>query len=378
MICPNCAREIVPQPACPHCEWAIPNPPGSAPIGDAFQPAKSQSGVTPLKTSFSVVAAVLAWLLSAACWYVIATTSLLVTVRKYGSLSAEAYGYLIGSLIGAFLLPLLGVTLYYRKRLPQAPVHRKVLVVSVLSLLLSVFALQGNHSLPVNLTSDRASRLAQEGAGLLPASPDQSIWDASVRSFFAEVKEHNSQYVAESGALDQSALTGMYSAESFRDRARMEKIMAELRATLAVDEKYSSIEPLIERMESRVRAVDAPKSAKEQFLEGFTSGSRKKLSERTEIIAKEKAWVQASIDLYEFTFAKKPSYFLRGEKLVFLNTDLASEFDLRMKKVETLRTDFLQAKENFDKSQKEGLAKLNLKPSDVGNPPETSLATKPK
>jgi hypothetical protein len=378
MICPNCAREIVPQPACPHCQWAIPTPSESAPIGDAFLPAKSKTAWARLKTPFSVVATVLAWLLSAACWYVIAITSLLVTVRKYGSLSAEAYGYLIGSFIGTFLLPLLGVTLYYRKRLPRVPVHRKVLVISVLSLLLSVFVFQGNHSLPVNLTSDRASRLAQEGAGLVPASPDQSIWDASVRSFFAEVKEHNRQYVAEAGALDQSALTGMYSAESFRDRARMEKIMAQLRANLAVDEKYSSIEPLIERMESRVRAVDAPKSAKEQFLEGFTSGTRKKLSERTEIIAREKAWVQASIDLYEFTFAKKPSYFLRGEKLVFRDDGLASEFDLRIKKAETLRTDFLQAKENFDNSQKEGLAKLKLKPSDVGNPPETPLATKPK
>jgi hypothetical protein len=212
----------------------------------------------------------------------------------------------------------------------------------------------------------------------LPASPDQSIWDASVRSLFADIAEFNRQYVAEAGALDQSALTGMYSAESFRDRARMEKIMSQLHAGLAVDEKYSSIEPLLDRMKARVRSVDAPNSTKEHFLQGITSGVREELSERTEITSKEKAWIQASIDLYEFTFAKKPSYFLRDEKLVFVDADLASEFDLRIKKAETLRTDFLQAKENFDKSQKEGLGKLNLKPSDLGVPSETPLASKPR
>jgi len=330
-----------------------------------------------MKTPVRVVAAVLAWLLSALCWYVIVIAGLLSTVHSYGSLSSEAYGYLFGRLVAAFLLPLIGVTLYYRKRVPRPPVRRRVLVVSALSLLFSVLAFFGNHSLGVNLTVERAAKLAQEGARLLPASPDQTIWDASVRSLFADFAAFNRQYLAEVGALDQSAFTGMYSAESFRDPARMEKILSQLHAALAVDEKYSSIEPIFERMKARVRSLDVPESVKEEFLRGFISGAGESLSRRTEITSKEKAWILASIDLYEFTLAQKSSYFLQDEKLMFRDADLASQFDRKMNKAETLRNDFLQAKEAFDQSQKEGLGKLNLKPSDLGLPSETPLTSKP-
>ncbi len=364
MNCPVCGAEIPSgSNLCPKC--ILGDPIASSTPSPGPQPASPRA----VRQS-AWAARVGAWFLSAVGWYFIVMFSLLTAVDKYG--------FLVGWYIVVLLFPLIGVTLYYRNRIPKLPMHRRVLVVSAWALLLSIITVQGNRSLGVNLTTDRVGRLAQEGAGLLPTSPDQSVWDASVRSLSADIAEFNRQYVAEAGALDQSALTGIYSAESFRDRARMEKIMSQLHAALAVDEKYSSIEPLLERMKARVRAVDAPNSAKVHFLEGITSGVGEELSKRTEITSKEKAWIQASIDLYEFTFAKKSSYFLRDEKLVFRDADVASEFDLRIKKAETLRTDFLQAKENFDKFQKERLGKLNLKPSDLGVPSETPLANKPK
>jgi len=256
--------------------------------------------------------------------------------------------------------------------MPRPTIHRRVLVISATALALAIFSYRnsyGNRRFTGYLTVERGDALAKEGAGLAPPTPDQSIWDGPVRQFFGDIAKFNRQYIAEADALDQSALEGLYSTDSFRDRTRMEKILSQLRAIRDVDQKYSSIEPIIEQMEARVRALDAPDSVKEQFLDGFTSGSEV-LVNRTEVTSKEEAWMQASIELYTFTIAKKSSYFIRDNRLVFQDTAALSEFQMRMKKAEALRDDALRAKNSFDESNRKTLDKLKLRPSDLGMPSE--------
>ena len=165
---------------------------------------------------------------------------------------------------------------------------------------------------------------------------------------------------------------------SFRERARMERILSQLRAAEAVDEKYGSLEPLLERMRARVRAVDAPDGTKEEFLKGFTSSANEGLARRTELTAKEKAWVQASIDLYESAMAAKPSYYIRNGKLIFQSAEAVAEFDGKMKKAQDLRGEFLSANEAFEKTKREGFSKLKLQPSDLGVPDEAPAKDKDK
>jgi len=352
MECPACHRDVpVGSNICPNCRTCITG--SQATLTD--HQASSGSAVKPS----AWLTRIGAWLLSAVCWYVALVFSLLKTTRAYRSSQAEAITYLVTFCVATFVTPLIAVTLCYRKRIPRPTVHRRVLVISALALALAIFSYRGSPSLG-NVTNERAVALAKEAAGLAPLTPDQSVWDGPVRQLFADLAKFKGQYIAEADALDQSALEGLYSTDSFRDRARMEKIVSQLRATKDVDQKYSSIEPIIEQMKSRVRALDAPDSVKEQFLNDFTSSATEGLVKRTEATSKEEAWMQASIELYEFTIAKKPSYSIRDNRLVFQDTAALSEFQMRMKKAEALGDDVFRAKDGLDESNRKALDKLKL------------------
>lgn len=364
MECPACHGDV---PAgsniCPNCRTHIPAAQTTA-LRDRQAPFSSAAKPSVWLTRIG------AWLLSAVCWYAVFVLSLVKTTRAYHSSQAEAIGYFAGSCGFAFVIPLIAVTLYYRKRIPRPTVHRRVLVMSALALVLAIFSYGGSRSLG-NLTNERAATLAKEAAGVAPPTPDQSVWDGPVRQFFADLAKFNRQYIAEADALDQSVLKDLYSVGSFRDRERMEKTLSQLRATRDVDQKYSSIEPIIEQMKSRVRALDAPDSVKEQFLNGFTSSATEVLVKRADVTSKEEAWMQASIELYEFMIAKKPSYFIRENRLVFQDTPALSEFQMRMKKAEALRDDALRTKDSFDELNRKTLDKFKLRPSDFGTPSDT-------
>jgi len=281
-------------------------------------------------------------------------------------------------MLASFLLPLIGAFVYYRKRTPRSPIHQKVLLVSAFAMGFSILASSGSDFSSIGPTKERVGILAKEGAGLLPVSQDHSVWDSPVRSSFADVADFSRRYREETSQLDQSALGGLYSAESFRDSKQMEKVLTQLHALLALEEKYASLDPIFERNRARIRSVDAPDSAKDRVLAAVNSSAQKGLANRSALYAKEKAWIQSSIDLYEFTLAKRASYALRDGKLVFKDQTVMSEFNQRLKDALGRKADTLQAKEDFDKLQKEGLREFNLQPSDMGFPPETPPANKPK
>jgi hypothetical protein len=151
MNCPVCGAEISSgSNLCPKCIL-------SDPIASST-PFAGQQPASPRAVRQSAWAARAgAWFMSAVGWYFIVMFSLLTAIRKYGSLSDHAIAFLVGWYIVVLLFPLIGVTLYYRNRVPKLPMHSGVLAVSAWALLLSIFAVQGNRSLPVNLTSDRAA-----------------------------------------------------------------------------------------------------------------------------------------------------------------------------------------------------------------------------
>jgi len=319
-----------------------------------------------------------AWTLSAACWYFIVMMNLIIIIRTYGHFSAETSVRFVVIILANSLLPLIGVFLYYRKRTPRPPIHRKVLLVSVFAMVFSSLPYRGSWLSPTSLTKERIGILAKEGAGLLPVSQDQSVWDSQARSFFADIADFSRRYHEEANQLDQSTLRGLYSAESFRDSKQMEKVLTQLHALLAVEEKYASMDPILKRNEARIRSMDAPDSAKDQFLMGVSSSAKETLANRSALYAKEEVWIRSSIDLYDFTLAKRASYSLRDGKLVFKDRTVMSEFNRRLKDALGRKADTLQAKENFEKLQKAGLREFNLQPSDMGFPPETPPANKPK
>jgi len=320
------------------------------------------------------------WVLTVACWYIIAMMNLVI-IGRYGPHTiepAERFTRLIAAIFVNCLLPLIGVFLYYRKRVQRPPIHRKVLLVSAFAMVFSYLPYRGSYYSAASLTKDRIGTLAKEGAGLLPASPNQSIWDSAIRANFADIAEFSRRYNKEVGELDQSTLGGVFSAESFRDSKHMEKALTQLQALLALEQKYSSLDPIFERNKARIRSLDAPESAKEQIIAGLNNSvTQNELADRRAIYAKEEAWIRSSIDLYEFALAKRASYSLQNGKLVFKDAITMSDFNRRLKDAHGLRADALLAGETFQKHRKEYLHELNLQPWDMELPPEIERADKP-
>ena len=172
MNCPLCAREIPQNPtACPN------RSPVSAPVSEVMAAPLSPSGARPVNRH-SWAFRLGAWVLPVACWYIVMMN--LVIIGRYGPLTiepAERFTRLIAAIFVNFLLPLIGVFLYYRKRVQRPPIHRKVLLVSAFAMVFSFLPHRGSYYSAASLTKDRIGTLAKEGAGLLPASPNQSIWD---------------------------------------------------------------------------------------------------------------------------------------------------------------------------------------------------------
>jgi len=361
MICPNCAREIVPQTVCPHCQWTIPNPSGSPPPGDAFQPAKRQSFLSRLKTPVLVVCTLFTWALLLGINY-------LRAIHYAGVMNAHAAVYMISGILALLLLAWLVIFLVDKVRHKESSAAAKAFRIPYVAVFFSLLAFTGStRDSGTGATADakrQMGNLIKEAAGKQPQTANTHWWDGPSRDFFHEMMVMNQQYSAEVAQLDQSALTDLYSPRSYSSKKGMGKIVVQLQATLAVGEKYSSLDPFLKSVENRVRAVDAPEAEKEDFLKGLKESTSRSLGPRNETFRTEKNWLEASIDLYEFTSAHSSEYAVRGGKLYFRNAAAQEGFTSRQSKAISLRSEFLKAQHLAEVAQKNAMGDLGVSPSD--------------
>jgi hypothetical protein len=362
MICPYCAREIVLQPICPHCQWAIPNPQGSAPTGDAFLPAKRQSFLSRLQTPVLVVFTLLTWALLLGINY-------LRAIHWAGAMDAHAASYMIGGILTALLLAWLVIFLVDKARHKESSNAAKAFRIAYVAVFFSILAVNGStRDSGAGGTGDvkrEMGSLIKEAAGKQPQSADAHWWDGPSRDFFHDIIVMNQQYTAEVAKLDQSALKDLYSPGSYSRKKGMEKIVTQLQSALAVDEKYSSLDPLLQAVEKRVRAADAPEAEKEGFLKGLKESAAKTLAPRNETFRTEKNWMEATIDLYQFTVDHSAEYAVRGGKLYFQNAAAQEGFTSRQSKALALQEEFLKAQHGAEAVQKSVQSEFGVSPSDL-------------
>jgi hypothetical protein len=210
----------------------------------------------------------------------------------------------------------------------------------------------------------RMGELMREAAGTKPLSANKRWTDGPTRDFFRDILEMNQQYSAEAAALDSSAIKDLYSAESYSGKPHMEKVVEQLQAALAVDEKYASLEPIMKRMEDRIADVKVSAAAKQEFLKGMEENFEKSVAPRNELLRTERVWMKSTIDLYEFAIAHSPEYSIKGKKLYFRNDAAREEFVSRQSEAMAQHKDFLKAKAAFEQSRKDKMGQAGLSPSD--------------
>jgi hypothetical protein len=305
--------------------------------------------------------AVPAWLLTIAIGYFRAT-------RWAGGMNAESFGYMMGSCLTAGLLSLLVVFLVNRSRQEKLDGARKHLALAWLACGLSLFflAISGGEARSVTDSRQmlRLGQLMKEAAGTQPASKNREWYDGPCRDFFHDLLDRNEQYAAEVSALDSSAVKDLYSAASYTSKGHMEKVLEQLRATVAVEEKYASIEPIMKTMEARIDATEASMRQKADFLKGLRSSYDLSIKPHTDLVRMEKTWIDTTIDLYEFTTEHSAAYSVRSGKLYFKDAEIRGEFLSRQSKAIALHEDFLKAKAALQDSRKNKLNELGLSTSD--------------
>jgi hypothetical protein len=291
-----------------------------------------------------------------------------VTKAEYGSFTSEAAGYVVGRCLGAALLPAIGLWAFVKFGRKSLSGATKFFIVSLVAAFMSLVAAAPQLSKQSTIvTPEHIGQLAKEAVGQAPVSPDQSVWDGPIRSYFADLKAFNDQYMQEAAAVDKSALAELYSAKSFSSRESIEQILSQLQAVRDVDARHASLDPIFDKLKARLQTVKASDSAKKSFWDGFESSTRKSMEPRTASTEKEMKWLDETIGLYQFTLANLDSYSVQNGKLLFRKgSGLDKEFNDKLHKALDSRKEFADQQKAFHADQRQKLGKIGITPEDLG------------
>ena len=370
MNCPKCLQDVpAGSTCCPYCATSflsgdpltttpirLPAPPPPAP------PAKEAPAALRILSAVGGILSII----------VIGLMNAALVRGTYPSMSSEAVGYWVGTCIGVFLFAAIVVLLYAklnkRKHVPVYLFGATCGIALLWSFVGVVPQLAKLKSEKPGDVQQRIKKLAKEGTGQAPVSGNQGKFDDIIRPFFGDIKKFNDDYLAEAAALDSSALQALYGAKSFDGDENISRVLEQLRAMKAVEDKYASIDPLLQKTKERLFASSASEAEKTAFWNSFESSFRKSIEPRNAVNASEHAWLTDSIGFYEFMQANENSFHVKNNKVLFTSTDLLNEYNERIDKVDTERKAFLATKEKFEQAQKEGLGKMGLQPSDFDAP----------
>jgi len=401
MLCSSCATELTPEGICPRCSSVsaaspgalpetAPNAPACVPSGAGLGGSSGRSPITapldpvkppkrPLKWWESALVLFTAFLLLA----LIVRVQLGLARHWDGTFDEADIPEMLGRLIGMFLVAALLTLIVHKIQSRKARPAFRVLTFAAIAFVLQAGGLHdqlesARRREQPKLETDvnhRIGDLLKEAAGTKASSGNQQWWEGAARDFFHDIFVMNQQYTAEAASLDSSAIKDLYSPESYRSKAHMEKVVEQLQASFAVDEKYASVDPLVKRFEERITAEKVSESEKQNLLKGIEGGLKEGLGPRTEVIRTEEAWMKSTIGLYQYLIAHAAEYSVRNGKLVFTSEATRQEFSTAQAEAVRLHQEFLKAKSALDSNGQNKLEKLGLKRSDL--PAGTADGSKP-
>jgi hypothetical protein len=350
MKCLACSKNIPDGFAdCPWCGATYGTLP--QPAATAAQPAEASRSMVPT------------WLASALSLPFCLFAAYVATVQKYGFFALSDSGFFIGAALGPYIVSAIVVLLYYLIRRKNPQYSAKLLAISCGASFFALLSLSQHPGGPRARPESAEKRHIAEltGNSKPRANRPASVWDAPMLSLLADLRSFNDGYVSEVSQLDSAALP-LYTPDSFRDAAVIQQMLTQLRSRLAVAEKYSSVQPILDKMKDYVAAVNASEEEKREFLEGFKSTAPKGLGPRDVAGAREREWLRTSMDLYTLMLSKQGAYAIDGRKIEFHQRGLAEQFNQRMAKAQVSRQQFLQAQGAFNDAQQAARAQLGFEP----------------
>ena len=288
------------------------------------------------------------------------------------------YGYFVGRWLGSYVLPALGVLLYYkiRRKSPSGPAQFSV--ISAWAAILPLLAFLGAR--PRSPEALIARRIAeQERAASIPPPRTAAAtkWDPAIHSFYEDVRAFQERYATEVSKLDAAALP-LYTPDSFKDAPRIQQAISQLQARLQISRQFSSPETLLTKMPEYAGKIDATESERKTFLAGFNASAKKDLAQRKTLGSMEQDWLQASLSVYRFTLGQQGAYTASSEAVVFNRKGAGEDFNRKLEIAKLGRLEFLQAYRQYVRMQNASLAQYGLPRLSIsGAPSATVPATAP-
>jgi hypothetical protein len=91
----------------------------------------------------------------------------------------------------------------------------------------------------------------------------------------------------------------------------------------------------------------------------------KKMAPRDETFRTEAAWLNSTIDLYQFTLAKSDQFHVRDKKLLFDSNKVCAKFKKKQSASIALRDAASESKKRAEAVRSDALSELGLQPSDI-------------
>jgi len=282
--------------------------------------------------------------------------------RNVGPLSLDNWAYFFGSAAAALLLGAVLVFVFckIRHQTLRRPIH--ALLVLTLASLFALLSLALPAKPRIQGIDPVTVRRYEDPTAPKPSNPhpaSHSKWDSANRSLMQDIAARNQQYVSEISALDETAKP-LYTPESFRDSVTVQEIINQLNARIMVADKFSDWRPVFSRMNDYIASVDATDDEKRKFLQAYQSAMPKTLAVCKEISNKEHAWLQASLDLYQFALAKQGQYTWQKNNLAFAKRSDSILFRQKFFKARSLNAQFLQEYWQVRQAQEAMMAQLGM------------------
>ncbi len=359
MKCRNCSKDI---PTgftdCPWCGEAQLNVQLSTPsAGVPATPPATLRGILPVaaEPARSSGRELFAWISSVVSVVLVSGAAYAVTSRKFGFVSLQDSGYFIGACLGPFLASAIVVFAFYFFRRKQVHYSTKLLSISYGASFFALLALLASGHISPSVADPALAVPSDVPAPIKKLRPEHvaTIWDPAMIALYTDLRASNDAYVAEVSRLDMAEQT-LYAPLSFSDAATMQRRLTELHTRLAIAEKYSSLAPMVAKMDGYVAAVNASDDEKRRFLARFMPGLQKSVAYRTAASGYERDWLNASISAYQFMLANQSSYKVSpdGKSGLFNRPELAKAFNQRLKTIYELKQRFLMANGAYLASQR--------------------------
>jgi hypothetical protein len=217
----------------------------------------------------------------------------------------------------------------------------------------------------------RIGRLMREAAGLQPVhkqffSSDRRF-DDTFREQYRNLIQANRDYVTAVKNADISATKKLNTPESFADPESSSEGLKQLHAVYDLDmAQEQKVREIVANIRRAIETGGWSASAQQELMKGFDKGLAEPLAKRQRAVAGEQAWIQAIDDVYGYAERNHPVFTLNNGQLVITDDQVLAEFNSRIRTMNARRTEFMQAKQEFDQWQAGLFQKMGVNGKDLG------------